>query len=96
MNFDNLSKEQKIMVSMRKVLSNIIREITPAHRDDEYPLTEQTVEDIRMCLALIAAREKELAEQQGITNKDRPHFTDEPQTAKTVSLEQIRRQKQDN
>jgi hypothetical protein len=96
MSFDNLSKEQKIMVSMRKVLSNIIREITPEHRDDQYPLTEQTVEDIRMCLALIAAREKELAEEQGITNQARPHFTDEPQANKTVPLEQIRRQKKDD
>jgi len=95
MSFDDLSKEQKIMVTMRKVLSNIIRELTPAP-GGSYPLSEQTVEDVRMCFALIAAREKELAEAQGINNKARPHFTDEPQTTKTVPLEQIRRPKKDN
>jgi len=76
MNFDDLSKEQKIMVTMRKVLTTIIKEITPKP-GEPYPLTEQTVEDIRMCLALISTREQELAEAQGIVNKDRPHYTDE-------------------
>jgi acetolactate synthase small subunit len=86
MNFEELSKEQKIMVSMRKVLTNIIKEITPPPGSKEYPLTENTVVDIRMCLALIAARERELAEARGITNKFRPHFVDEPQKTQKVSV----------
>ena len=86
MNFEELSKEQQIMVSMRKVLTNIIKEITPPPGITEYPLTEHTVEDIRMCLGLIAAREKELAESQGITNLARPHYTDEPQKTQKVSI----------
>jgi hypothetical protein len=94
MSFDELSKEQQIMVTMRKVLSSIIREITPK-QGEIYPLSEQTVEDIRMCLALIASREKELAEAKGITNLDRPHFVDEPQATQTVPLHQIQRQKED-
>jgi len=95
MNFDELSKEQQVMVTMRKVLTSIIREITP-DRGGEYPLTEQTVEDIRLCLVLIAAREKELAEANGITNLARPHFADEPQTTHTVSLDQIQRRQKDD
>ncbi len=86
MNFQELSKEQQIMVSMRKVLTNIIKEITPPPGSKEYPLTEHTVEDIRMCLGLIAARERELAEAQGITNLARPHYTDEPQNTHKVSI----------
>jgi hypothetical protein len=95
MSFDDLSKEQQIMVTMRKVLTTIIREITPKH-GGQYPLTEQTVEDIRLCLSLIAAREQELAEANGITNLARPHFADEPQTTQTVSLDKIQRPKKDD
>ena len=87
MNFDELSKEQQVMVSMRKVLTNIIKEITPP-AGQEYPLTEQTFNDVRMCLALITAREQELAEEQGITNKSRPHYVDEPKT--TAPLHHIK------
>ncbi len=86
MNFDELSKEQQIMVSMRKVLTSIIREITPPPGVKEYPLTENTVMDIRMCLGLIAARERELAEAKGITNFARPHYADEPQNTHKVSI----------
>ena len=93
MSFQKLSREQQVMVTMRKVLTSIIRELTPAP-GKEYPLTEQTVEDIRMCLALISAREQELAQEQGITNLARPHYVDEPQT--TVPLHQIKRQKKDH
>ena len=64
--FDELSKEQQIMVSMRKVLTTIIREITP-QKGEPYPLSEETVKDITMCLSLISAREQELAEEKGIT-----------------------------
>lgn len=91
MSFEELSKEQQIMVSMRKVLSNIIKEITPPPGSKEYPLTEQTVVDIRMCFALIVAREKELAEAQGITNLARPHFIDEPQKTQKVFVQPMPR-----
>ncbi|MDM8566623.1 segregation and condensation protein A [Candidatus Halobeggiatoa sp. HSG11] len=84
MNFDELSKEQQIMVSMRKVLTNIIREITPA-AGQEYPLTEQTFNDVRMCLTLITAREQEL----DTTNKARPHYVDELKT--TAPLHHIKK-----
>jgi len=84
MNFNNdLSQEQQIMVVMRKVLTTIIREITPSP-GEKYPLSDQTVEDVRQCLRLIAAREQELAEAKGIINKDRPHYADEPQTTQIL------------
>ncbi len=95
MNFADLSKEQQIMVAMRKTLTNIARETAP-QPGMIHPLSEQTVQDMRMCLMLISAREKELAEAQGIDNQMRPHFTDEPKSSQVVSLEQRRRkQKQE-
>ncbi len=95
MSFNELSKEQQIMVIMRKVLTSIIREITP-QPGEKYPLSEQTVEDVRMCLALIAAHEKELAEAQGIVNRARPHYADEPQITQTISLDQLQPSKKEH
>ena len=56
------SKEHKILVTMRQVLSSVVREITP-EPGMRHPLSEKTMEDVRQCFALIAAREKELTEE---------------------------------
>lgn len=95
MNFDDLSKEQKIMVTMRKVLTTIIREITPGP-NEAYPLSEQTVEEVQLCLALITARERELAEAKGINPQERPYYTDEPQTTQPIFLRDLQRKKKDH
>ena len=77
MNQDAMSKEQQIMRAMRKTLTSVVRDCAP--RDGEpSPLAETTVENIRMCLGLIAAREAELAEALGLSRKERPHYADEP------------------
>ena len=68
---------------MRKLLAQIVRDTTPGP-GMRHPLPEQTIKDIRDCFSLIAARERELAEQAGIENKDRPHFADEPKTSTVV------------
>lgn len=71
-----LSKEQQIMRAMRKTLTSIVRDTAP--RDGiPSPLSEATVENIRMCLGLISAREAELAEALGLARNERPHYTDE-------------------
>ncbi len=92
MDFESLSKEQQIMVVMRKVLTSIVRETTPPP-GMLHPLSEHTIEDIRLALGLIAAREKELLDEQGIVNNDRPHFVDEPRSSQVVSLDSLRRDK---
>ncbi|MCK5720794.1 MAG: segregation and condensation protein A [Thiomargarita sp.] len=78
MDFDKLSKEQQVLTVMRKVLSNIVKEITPPP-GAKYPLSESTVEDIRMCLGLITNREQELSAEQGDENSknQRPYYVDE-------------------
>jgi hypothetical protein len=76
MNFDELSKEQEMMRRMRKVLTSIIREITPAP-GDKYPLSKSTVEDIRSCLWQLVARERELEEAIGRSNEEHPDYFDE-------------------
>lgn len=79
------SKEQRILVVMRKLLAQIVKDTTPGP-GMRHPLSEQTIKDIRDCFGLIAARERELADEAGIENKERPHFVDEPQTSKVLKF----------
>jgi hypothetical protein len=79
-----LSKEQQILIAMRKTLSAIIKDITPPP-GMKHPLSEATMEDVRQCLGLIAAREKELADAEG-RGGERPYYADEPQSAQVVPI----------
>ncbi len=80
-----LSKEERILRVMKRVLTDVAKDTytKPGYR---HPLSENTVEGIRKCLALITAREGELNEAAGRSNKMRPRFIDEPQTSVVVPL----------
>jgi len=81
---DSLNKEQRILRVMRKVLASIVKDTTPKP-GMLHPLSEQTIDDIRNCFALISVREAELAQETGLSSA-RPHFSDEPQAAKVIPL----------
>jgi len=85
MDKQELSKEQQIMRAMRKTLTSVARDCAP-RGDEPSPLTESTVENIRMCLGLIAAREAELAEALGLSRNERPHYTDEPPSSDVLKF----------
>ncbi len=85
MDFDSLSKEQQIMVAMRKTLANIIKDTTP-EPGMIHALSKDTVDDIKACFVLISAREKELMAAMGVENNERPFFTDEPKTAEVIKF----------
>lgn len=85
MNFEELSKEQQIMVVMRKVLTTIIRETAPTP-DRSSPFSEQTIEDMRLCLQLITAREQELLAEKGVENTARPYYVDELSNSHVVAF----------
>lgn len=80
-----LSKEQQIMRAMRKTLTSVVRDCAP-RADQPSPLTEQTVENVRMCLGLIAAREAELAESLGLSRNERPHYSDEVKSTEPIQF----------
>ncbi len=82
------SKERQILMVMRKVLAQIIKDTTPEYRSMRHPLSEPTIQDIRQCLGLISSREKELAEAAGVT-QERPYFTDEKPKAEVVPISSI-------
>ncbi|WP_457667005.1 segregation and condensation protein A [Thiolapillus sp.] len=85
---DNSRKEAEILMVMRKVLANIIKDTTPEFKTMKHPLSGGTIEDIKMCLSLIAARERELADKAGSAHL-RPYFTDEKAKAEVVPISKI-------
>jgi len=89
-----LTQEQRILIAMRKTLAAVIKDVTPPP-GLKHPLSEQTIADVRQCLGLISAREKELADTQGRTG-ERPYYADEPQSAQVVPIAGLGKGKQRN
>jgi hypothetical protein len=80
-----LSKEQQILRAMRKTLTSIVRDVAP--RDGvPSPFSPDTVENIRMCLGLISAREAELADALGLSRNERPAYADEPAVSQAMQF----------
>lgn len=80
------SKEERILRAMKRVLTDVAKDTytRPGYR---HPLSDETVEGIRQCLALISARERELNEAAGRSMNARPRFIDEPRDSVVVQLE---------
>ena len=86
------SKEQQILIIMRKVLASIIKDTTPAP-GTRHTLSDRTIQDIRQCLGLISSRERELADEQGLA-QERPYYADEKQSATVVPMSRIGKRKE--
>jgi hypothetical protein len=85
----DLSKEQHILIAMRKTLTAIVKDVTPPP-GMRHPLSESTIQEVRSCLGLIAARERELAEAQG-RGGERPYYADEHRDVQLVPLDTLKR-----
>ncbi|HSJ98279.1 MAG TPA: segregation and condensation protein A [Myxococcota bacterium] len=68
---------------MKLTLAGVIRDTATPH-GMRHPLSDATIEDLRQCLALISARERELAQAAGRDPTARPHYADEPAAAGQV------------
>lgn len=79
-----LSMEQRILRAMRKTLASVVKDATPR---PGYPgfLSDETVEQIKSCFELIAARERELGAALGLAEA-RPVYPGQEQGAKTVQF----------
>lgn len=77
MSTPELSKEERILRAVKLTLTNVIRD-TATPPGMVHPLQDGTIEDLRMVLALISARERELAEMAGRPLAARPRYVDEP------------------
>ena len=71
-----ITKEQRMLVMMRKVLSNVIKDATP-QPGDHHPLSQETLDDIKSCFGFIVTREKELQAETGLDAELTPRYVDE-------------------
>lgn len=85
MNNEILSKEQRILRVLRKVLANIVKDATPAP-GMPHPLKESTVIDIRDLFGLISEREAELADQSTPDRNEKPSYSDEPKKSNVIKM----------
>ena len=81
-NSPELTLEHRILIRVRKVLASVVRDVTPRPGRPN-PLSQQTIEDIRGCFALISARERELS---GKEDPDVPVFGDDGATTRIVDF----------
>jgi len=84
------SVEQRTLLIMRKLLTTIVREST-TQPGMKHILSDDTRQDIRMCLGLISSRERELAEELGIELNERPHYADTPKKSSVVSIDALKK-----
>jgi len=84
-NEEMLSKEQRILRVLRKVLANIVKDATPAP-GMPHPLKESTIYDIRDLFGLISEREAELADQTKPDRNEKPSYTDDPRKSNVISM----------
>ena len=85
MSTDFHSKEHQILATLRKVLSEVVRDTTPP-AGRRHPLSPQTIEDVKHCFMLITSREKEIIEEAGGEMNKRPRYADEPKTSHVVQF----------
>ena len=52
--------EERILQAVKLTLANVIKDTATPH-GMRHPLSDGTIQDLRQCLALISARERELA-----------------------------------
>jgi hypothetical protein len=69
---------------MRKVLAGVIKDTTP-EPGMKHVLSEKTIRDVRDCLALISARENDLAVARGVP-QERPVFADQARSSTVVPV----------
>lgn len=86
-----LKREQELMMMMRKTLSSVARDTAPAAPGLSRAISDETVDEIRRCLAAISEREREIATQRGIEMNERPRYVDEPKTSNVVSIDGLKK-----
>ena len=80
------SKEHQILATLRKVLSEIVRDTTPPP-GRPHPLKPQTIDNVKTAFQLITSREKEIIEEADGEMNKRPRYADEPKTSQVVQFQ---------
>jgi len=81
------SKEQRILRMVKKVITEIAKD-THTPPGMRHPLSDSTINSLRICLDLIVSREIELMAQDGnvSSGSGKPRFVDEPSSNVIVQL----------
>lgn len=90
MSSEDTSKEEQILSMVKRVLTDVAKD-TYTKPGFRHPLSDNTILGIRDCLALITAREQELAQAAGRSMDMRPRFADEPKKTVVVPIQSISR-----
>ncbi len=85
-------KELRILKAMKLTLTGVIKD-TATQPGLKHPLSDRTIEDIRQCLMLISARERELAAELGKPMDLRPRHPGSPGNSTVVPIKSIGRSK---
>ena len=83
MSDSELSMEERILAAVKLTLAAVIKDTATPH-GMRHPLSDGTIQDLRQCLALISARERELAQAAGKATGGKPRYADEPAREDTV------------
>ena len=78
-----LSMEERILKAVKLTLAAVIKDTATPH-GMRHPLSDSTIRDLRECLALISAREREIAQAAGRPISGRPRYVDEPAREREV------------
>lgn len=92
MDEQTLTHEERILRAVRRALTLVVKD-TATPPGVAHPLKDTTIEALRECLALISARERELAEAAGRPQAARPRFADEPRPPGTAVVKFTRPRK---
>jgi len=90
----DLKKELDVLVTLRKVLSGVVREITP-DPGMRHPLSDGTLEDVRQGFLLISAREKEITELLGMPSLHRPMYKGDTPKSNVVKMHGLKSSNKD-
>jgi len=78
-----MTMEERVLQAVKLTLANVIKDTATPH-GMRHPLSDGTMQDLRQCLALISARERELAQAAGKAAGGKPRYADEPAREETV------------
>jgi len=91
---ESMSKEERILRMIKRVLTEVAKD-TSTPPGVQHPLRDETIQSIRECLALVAARERELGDESGRASRARPEFVDEPKKSQVVTFHRKKRRDPD-
>jgi len=91
----DLKKELDVLVALRKVISSVVRDITP-DPGMRHPLSDQTMEDVRQGFILIASREKEITDKMGKPSLHRPMYKGDTPKTNVVKLHGMKQKKDED